>query len=58
LFSLHYKEDPAAIIDRLGERQKLERVLGLDRGIPADLQGGMIILAPLPAAAAAAFLPH
>ena len=58
LFSLRDIKEGRAILYRVGERQKLEQALGLDRGILADLQGGMIILAPLLAAAAAAFLPH
>ena len=58
LFPLHGVNEEPAILDRVGERQKLQQMLGLDRGILADLQGGMIILAPLLAAAAAAFLPH
>ena len=58
LFPLSGLKERRAILDEVGERQKLEQVLGLDRGILTDLQGGMIILAPLLAAAAAAFLPH
>jgi lysylphosphatidylglycerol synthetase-like protein (DUF2156 family) len=58
LFPLSGIKERRAILDEVGERQKLEQVLGLDRGILTDLQGGMIILAPLLAAAAAAFLPH
>lgn len=58
LFPLRGINERRAILDGVGERQKLEQVLGLDRGILTDLQGGMIILAPLLAAAAAAFLPH
>jgi hypothetical protein len=58
LFPLRGINERRAILDKVGERQQLEQVLGLDRGILTDLQGGMIILAPLLAAAAAAFLPH
>jgi len=58
LFPLRGMTEKLAVLDRVGQRQRLEQMLGLDRGIFADLQGGMIILAPLLAAAAAAFLPH
>jgi len=35
----------------------LELALGVDRGVFADLQSGVVILAPLLASGAAAFLP-
>ncbi|GAA3206799.1 hypothetical protein GCM10010532_029140 [Dactylosporangium siamense] len=38
--------------------QRLEQVLGADRGILADLQNGLAVAAPLLAGAVAAFLPH
>ena len=40
------------------DRQALGQILGLDQGTFADLQGGFVILAPLIASTAAAFLPH
>ncbi len=42
---------------RLDERRRMETALGVDRGLLADLQSGIIIVAPLLASAAAAFLP-
>jgi hypothetical protein len=39
------------------ERQRLEQLLGVDRGVFAELQSGLVILGPLLASAAAAFLP-
>ena len=42
---------------RIEDRHRLELALGVDRGLLADLQSGVIILAPLLASGAAAFLP-
>jgi hypothetical protein len=42
---------------RVEDRRRLEVSLGVDRGLLADLQSGVIILAPLLASGAAAFLP-
>ncbi|WP_405064968.1 hypothetical protein OG558_23765 [Kribbella sp. NBC_01510] len=50
--------DASAIVSTAEDRQKLERVLGADRGIIADLQADLIIFAPLLASAAAALLPR
>jgi len=38
------------------DRHKLEQLLGIDRGVVADLQAGLAILSPLLASTAAAFL--
>jgi hypothetical protein len=38
------------------DRHKLEQLLGVDRGVFADLQTGLAILGPLLASAATAFL--
>jgi hypothetical protein len=46
------------ILSRAGDRQKLEKIMGTDRNVLADLQTGLAILAPLLASAAVAFLPH
>ena len=42
---------------RADERRRLEQALGVDRGILADVQSGLIIFAPLLASATAVFLP-
>lgn len=43
---------------RLAQRRELEQALGLDRGLLADLQSGVVVIAPLLASAAAVFLPN
>jgi len=48
---------PADLPGRTEDRRRLEQALGVDRGLFADLQSGVIVLAPLLASAAAAFLP-
>jgi hypothetical protein len=58
LFPLDGLSDKSVILRRASDRQALGQVLGLDQGTFADLQGGFVILAPLIASAAAAFLPH
>jgi len=58
LFPLRGLDYESVILSQASDRQTLGQVLGLDRGIFADLQGGLVILAPLIARAAAAFLPH
>jgi hypothetical protein len=51
------KADEASVILSLADdRHKLEQLLGVDRGVVADLQTGLAILGPLVASAAAAFL--
>lgn len=42
---------------RLAQRRELEQALGVDRGLLADLQSGVVVVAPLLASAAAVFLP-
>jgi hypothetical protein len=51
-------DQEAVIVSRAADRQALEQMLGLNRGFLADLQSGLLILAPLLAGAVAAFLPH
>lgn len=58
LFPMECLDEASMILGRAGDRQKLEQILGTERGILADMQSGMAILAPLLAGAAAAFLPH
>jgi hypothetical protein len=58
LFPLQGLKNKTVILSRASDRQALGEVLGLERGTFADLQGGFVILAPLIASAAAAFLPH
>ena len=58
MYPLRKLDEVAAILSQAVDRQKLEQMLGLDRGIISDLQGGLIILVPLLASAVAAFLPH
>jgi len=56
LFPLNEAAEASAILSVAEDRQKLEQLLGADRGVIADLQTGLIILGPLLASAAAAFL--
>ncbi|WP_203710241.1 hypothetical protein [Asanoa siamensis] len=49
---------PAAdLLDRVARRHEIEQVLGVDRGLLADLQSGVLVIAPLLAGAATVFLP-
>ncbi len=57
MFPLRGVDQEAEIVSRAAERQTLEQMLGLNRGFLADLQSGLVILAPLLAGAVAAFLP-
>jgi hypothetical protein len=56
LFPLAKAEEASAILSMAEDRHKLEQLLGADRGVFADLQAGLVILGPLLASAAAAFL--
>jgi hypothetical protein len=56
LFPLDEAEEASAILSLAEGRHKLEQLLGVDRGVLADLQTGLAILGPLLASAAAAFL--
>jgi hypothetical protein len=56
LFPLAKADEPSTILSLAEDRQKLEQLLGMDRGVVADLQTGLTILGPLLASAAAAFL--
>jgi hypothetical protein len=58
MYPLRRLDQAAAVLRQATNRQALERMLGLDRGIISDLQGGLVILVPLLASAVAAFLPH
>ncbi|MFC4039601.1 hypothetical protein ACFO1B_14340 [Dactylosporangium siamense] len=58
LFPLDDLNDGATILSNAADSQRLEQVLGADRGILADLQNGLAVAAPLLAGAVAAFLPH
>jgi hypothetical protein len=58
LFPLSQADEPAAILSRAEDRNKLEQLLGVDRSIAVDFQTGLVILGPLIASAATAFLPH
>ena len=58
MYPLRTLDQQAAILTQAADRQKLEQILGLDQSIISDLQGGLVILAPLLASAVAAFLPH
>jgi hypothetical protein len=42
---------------RLAQRRELEQALGIDRGLLADLQSSVVVIAPLLASAATVFLP-
>ena len=56
LFPLTEAEEASAILSLAEDRHKLEQLLGVDRGVFADLQTGLAILGPLLASAATAFL--
>ncbi|MET7400326.1 hypothetical protein ABZS66_43255 [Dactylosporangium sp. NPDC005572] len=58
LFPLDDLADGPTILSNAADGQRLEQILGADRGILADLQNGMAVAAPLLAGAVAAFLPH
>ena len=58
LFPLGEADKAAAILNQAEDRSKLEQLLGADRSVVADLQTGLVILGPLIASAATAFLPH
>jgi hypothetical protein len=58
MFSLRKVDEVTKIVSLAADRQTLDQMLGLDRGFLADLQSGLVILAPLLAGAVAAFLPH
>ena len=58
MFPLLKVDDGTRIVSLAADRQKVDQMLGLSRGFLADLQSGLVILAPLLAGAVAAFLPH
>jgi hypothetical protein len=57
LFPLRKADEAATVLRLAEERQRLEQLLGVDRSAFAELQSGLIILGPVLAGAAAAFLP-
>lgn len=57
LFPLRESNEAEVVLSRVGDRHKLEQFLGVDRGVAADLQTGLVILGPLLASTAATFLP-
>ncbi|HEV7656199.1 MAG TPA: hypothetical protein VGP36_15910 [Mycobacteriales bacterium] len=57
LFPLRGAEEPADILAVAESRRTLESFLGADRGLLADLQTGLVVLAPLLASGFAVFLP-
>jgi hypothetical protein len=57
LFPLRKADEATDILHLAEERQRLEQLLGVDRSAFAELQSGLVILGPLLASAAAAFLP-
>jgi hypothetical protein len=58
MFPLREVDDVTKIVSIAADRHRLDQMLGLNRGFLADLQSGLVILAPLLAGAVAAFLPH
>jgi hypothetical protein len=56
LFPLDKADEASVILSLTDDRHKLEQLLGVDRGVVADLQTGLAILGPLLASAGAAFL--
>jgi len=58
LFPLRSLNEASKILGTAEDRQKLEVVLGVDRSMIADMQTGLIILAPLLASTASVLLPH
>jgi hypothetical protein len=49
--------DASELAERVESRKRLEQALGVDRGLLADLQTDVVILAPLVASGLATFLP-
>lgn len=50
--------DGAALVDLIDKRGRLEVALGVDKSALGDLQANLVVLGPLIASAAAAFLQH
>lgn len=57
LFPVAALDEALAIASAVESRQKIEQALGVNQSLVADMQSGVIILAPLVASAAAVFLP-
>lgn len=49
--------EPRDLPARTEERHRLEQTLGVDRGMLADIQSGILVLSPLLASTASLFLP-
>ncbi|MFF3371397.1 hypothetical protein ACFYXF_00395 [Streptomyces sp. NPDC002680] len=58
LFDLTQVNDGPALLSRIDDRIKSEMLLGADTGLFADLQTGLVVLAPLLASTASLLLPH
>jgi hypothetical protein len=58
LFPMTGVDQTPELIKTANERQQLERIIGTDRTLMADLQNGIAILAPLIAGTVAILLPH
>jgi hypothetical protein len=58
LFPMTGVDHTSELIKTVNERQQLERILGTDRTLMADLQNGIAILAPLIAGTVATLVPH
>ncbi len=57
LFDVSKADDAAGILSTVDGRHKLEQLLGIDRGLTAELQTGLIVLGPLLASLFSVFLP-
>jgi hypothetical protein len=57
LFPLRKADEASDVLRLADERQRLEQLLGVDRSLFGELQSGLVILGPVLASAAAAFLP-
>ncbi|MFJ9004547.1 hypothetical protein [Streptomyces canus] len=58
LFDLPGADEPAVLLERFEQRVKFEQLLGVEAGPFADLQAGIVVLAPLLASAATVWLPR
>ncbi|MGW7067264.1 hypothetical protein ACWGII_18915 [Streptomyces sp. NPDC054855] len=58
LFTLTGTDEPEALLERAEQRSRFEHLLGAEPGPLADLQAGLVVLAPLLASAVTVWLPH
>jgi hypothetical protein len=56
-FPLRAADKASVVLNLADDRHRLEQLLGVDRGLFAELQSGPLMLGPLLGSAAAAFLP-